>query len=240
MPDNAPGDEALVAQLLRGSEAALGLLYDRHAPAVFRVAHRLLRDPGIAEEIVQETFLALWDRAEQFDPGRGALAAWLTVIARSRAIDRHRAIARRLHAEPFSTVVGDLPDPAATIDWLLASGTPVGLGSAGPSPEAFVASTEARAAIARAVGALAADERLAIVLAYRDGLSQSEIAERLGWPLGTVKTRSRRALRRLREALEDAGASPVATGSRTGGHQDPRPREPFHRTRTAAALKAAG
>ena len=202
MTEHSASDDVLVADLTRGSEAALGLLYDRHGPAVHRTALRLGRDPRVAEEIVQETFLALWNRAEQFDPARGSLGAWLTVIARSRAIDRLRSDARRLPAESFSAVVGDVPDPGATVDWLMVSGTPVALGSTGPPLRRMVAAGESRAAITRALDLLTEDERRVIVLAYRDGLSQSEIAERLGCPLGTVKTRSRRALHRLRDALE--------------------------------------
>ena len=220
-------DHDLMAQVRHGSEAALAQIYDRHATTVYRAAFRLHADAGFAEEVVQETFLALWNRAEQFDSERGSLAAWLTVIARNRAIDRRRAAARRLHAEPFATVVGDLPDPVATVDWLMTSGTPVALGSPEPGPDAMVATGETRAVLARAIGALADEERLAIVLAYREGLSQSEIADRLGWPLGTVKTRSRRALRRLRDELDAAEApAPPARGPGQRASRATRPDRP--------------
>lgn len=200
--DDSPGDVELVRQLVGGSEAALAVLYDRHAPTVLRVALRLNRDRGLAEDVVQETFLTLWNRAEQFDPSRGSLPAWLTTIARNRAIDRGRANSRRVNAQPFSVVAADQPDEAATVDWLMASGSPIGASAPDPQPEAILAAREAQATVAGAVATLSDDERQAILLAYRDGLSQSEIATRLGWPLGTVKTRSRRALRRLREQLQ--------------------------------------
>jgi RNA polymerase sigma-70 factor (ECF subfamily) len=159
--------------------------------------------------VVQETFLALWNRAEQFDPSRGSLGAWLATIARNRAIDRRRSTLRRFRAEAFSSVAADRPDEAATVDWLLASGEPVATATPHLTPEAALAARETQAAVAEAVSILSDDERQAILLAYRDGLSQSEIAHRLGWPLGTVKTRSRRALRRLRAELEAASAAVV-------------------------------
>src|SRR6188472_890030 len=90
-----PDDQALVERLVGGSETALAELYDRHADAIFALVIRLTSDRGIAEEVVQETFLTLWDRAETFDQRAGSLAAWLHTIARNRAIDRLRAAGRR-------------------------------------------------------------------------------------------------------------------------------------------------
>ena len=197
------GDDAgLVRRVELGSEEALASLYDRHAAAVYRVALALNRDRGAAEEVVQETFLALWNRAELFDPALGSLKAWLLTIARNRAIDRVRAASRRVPAAPFSGLVGDVRDEAAAVDWLVASGDILAVGTPEPGPERALAASETSAAIVEAIATLEGPERQAILLAYRDGLSQSEIAAKLGWPIGTVKTRSRRALRRLRDALE--------------------------------------
>ena len=200
-------DVVLVRQVAQGSEGALASLYDRHARAVFRLALSVNRDHGVAEEVVQETFLALWNRAELFDPALGSLASWLLAIARNRAIDRVRSAARRVPAAAFSTLVGDQPDEASAVDWLVASGEIVAVGAPEPGPEVALAASETQAAVARAIASLDEPERQAILLAYRDGLSQSEIAARLDWPIGTVKTRSRRALRRLRETLEARAAA---------------------------------
>lgn len=212
--DGNPGDQELVRHVVAGSESALAALYDRHAVTVFQAALRLARDRGLAEDVVQETFLVLWNRAEQYDPARGSLGAWLATIARNRAIDRDRAARRRIAATPFSVVAADQPDEAATVDWLLASGNPVATGRQDAQPEAVLEASETQEAVAGAVAVLTEEERLTILLAYRDGLSQSEIATRLGWPIGTVKTRTRRALRRVREHLEASagGGPPVPSG----------------------------
>jgi RNA polymerase sigma-70 factor (ECF subfamily) len=203
-------EHGLVREVAEGSEAALASLYDRHADAVFSVALRLNRDRGVAEDIVQETFLALWNRAQQFDPSRGSLPAWLFAIARNRAIDRMRVASRRPPAATFSAFVGDDGDAASTAEWLVASGDIIGTGAAEPGPELVLAAKETRTAVLAALATLNSPERQAILLAYRDGLSQSEIAAHLGWPLGTVKTRSRRALRQLRDAIESAAAAESA------------------------------
>jgi RNA polymerase sigma-70 factor (ECF subfamily) len=191
----------------QGSEEALASLYDRHAAAVFRLALSVNRDRGVAEEVVQETFLALWNRAELFDPALGSLVSWLLAITRNRAIDRVRGTARRVPAAPFSALVGDQPDEASAVDWIVASGDLLAVGAPEPGPEMALAASETQVAVARAIAALDGPERETILLAYRDGLSQSEIAARLGWPIGTVKTRSRRALRRMRAALEAHAAA---------------------------------
>jgi RNA polymerase sigma-70 factor (ECF subfamily) len=196
-------DHGLVREVGRGSESALAALYDRHADAIFGLAFSMTRDRSLAEEVVQETFLALWNRAEQFDPAIGSLAAWLSTIARNRTRDHLRWTARRIPSVPFSSMVGDRPNEAAAVEWLAAAGTVVAAGQADPSPDLAAVSAEERAAVVAALDVLTEDERRAVLLAYRDGLSQTEIAAVTGWPLGTVKTRSRRALRRLRASLED-------------------------------------
>lgn len=199
-------DMTLVRQVVEGSQTGLAALYDRHAAAVFAVALRRFRDRDIAEEVVQETFLVLWNRAELFDGSIGSLGAWLHAIARNRGIDRVRAAGRRVPAVPFSSLLGDGSDDASSLEWLVESGDPVGVAPKEPGPEMALAAGETRAAVIAALDTLGGPERKAILLAYREGLSQSEIATRLGWPLGTVKTRTRRALRHLRDALEQSPA----------------------------------
>jgi RNA polymerase sigma-70 factor (ECF subfamily) len=211
-------EAALVRAVASGSEEALAALYDRHVDGVHAVALRLTGDRGIAEEVVQETFLALWNRAELFNPELASLGTWLRSIARNRTVDRLRALGRR----PALVWLGSHGDPDeadAGMDRLGPDATVIGGSAPGPSPEDAAESASVRASIAAALATMPEVERTAIVLAYRDGLTQQEIAERLAWPLGTVKTRTRRALARLRELLE-ADEAPVATGStvREDGH----------------------
>jgi RNA polymerase sigma-70 factor (ECF subfamily) len=206
-------DAALVREVAAGSEDALGTLYDRYVDAVYAAASRLTADRQVAEEVVQETFLALWNRAELFDPAVGSLAAWLHTIARNRTVDRLRAAGRRPNLIPFSSTTGEDEQDSAALDRLVAAGTILGGAGLGPGPEGELATTELRQILRVALDELPIAERTAIVLAYREELSQSEIADRLGWPLGTVKTRTRRALLRLRGALADElgpGAAPAA------------------------------
>jgi RNA polymerase sigma-70 factor (ECF subfamily) len=184
-----------------GSQAALGDLYDRYVDAVFAASSRLTSDRQMAEEVVQETFLALWNRAELFDPSVGSLAAWLHTIARNRTVDRLRAAGRRPNLLPLSSAAGDEEGDQVALDRLVGAGTVIGGASVGRGPEGELAATELREVLRDALAQLPDAERTAIVLAYREDLTQSEIADKLGWPLGTVKTRTRRALLRLREAL---------------------------------------
>ena len=204
-----PSDSSLLRRLIEGSHDALEGLYDRHAQAVFATALRVSRDREIAAEVVQDTFLTLWNRAELFDPSRGALSSWLTSIARNRAIDRLRAAGRHDRAATFSSFGGAEADDHSTVEWLTSTGDLVGAAGPEPGPEVALADKETREAIQDAVASLSPLERSVIELAYGAGLSQSEIAAQLGWPMGTVKTRTRRALRHIRERLEgpqtDAG-----------------------------------
>jgi RNA polymerase sigma-70 factor, ECF subfamily len=196
-------DAALVARVVSGDEAALGELYDRHAASIFRVAFRLLGDRGQAEDVVQETILALWNRAELFDAEVASLPAWLLTIGRNRAVDRLRARARRLPETPLSAVVAGSLDEEGSLERILARGELLGGGVATPDPEASLDAVWLREVVRRALVAMPEPERQAIELAYYQELTQSEIAARLGWPLGTVKTRTRRALTRLRGILAE-------------------------------------
>ena len=205
-PSLVVSDADLVVELIGGSHDALAVLYDRHSSVVFAAAMRASRDHWIASEVVQETFLAFWDRAERFDPAKGSLAGWLATIARNRAIDHLRAAGRHQRAATFSSFGADA-DEQATVEWLTTSGELVGSASPEPPPELALTSKETRAAIQDAMASLDPTERSVIELAYAGGLTQVEIASHLGWPLGTVKTRTRRALLHLRDRLE---ASPAA------------------------------
>jgi RNA polymerase sigma-70 factor (ECF subfamily) len=206
-------DADLVAAVAGGSEDALAALYDRHASGIHATALRLTSDRGVAEEVVQEVFLTLWNRAERFDPAVGSLSAWLGTIARHRAIDRLRAAGRR----PQLVALGRSEDEGSA-DAALERAAEHRAGGDGPAdgdPVAVLDAVEARAAINDAMATMPDPERAVILLAYRDDLSQSEIAGRLGWPLGTVKTRTRRALARLRTALSETygpGLAPVPHG----------------------------
>jgi RNA polymerase sigma-70 factor (ECF subfamily) len=169
----------------------------------------------MAEEVVQETFLASWDRAEMFDPSVGSLAAWLHTIARNRTVDRLRAAGRRPNLVPLSSAAsgssfGNDEADADTLERVLAGGQLVAGAVPPASPERELALRELRHALQDALARMPEPERIVIVMAYAEELSQSEIAARLGWPLGTVKTRTRRALRHLREVL-GSGVGPEFT-----------------------------
>jgi len=204
MPSSRVGavdDVALVRAVAAGSQDALATLYDRHAEAVYVAACRLTSDRQVAEEVVQETFLALWNRAELFDPQAGSLPAWLHTIARNRTVDRLRAIGRRPRLVAVSSIRQDEEADSSALERIAATGRVVGGADLGPGPEGELEALEVRLTIRDALDGMPEIERTVILLAYRENLTQAEIAERLGWPLGTVKTRTRRALLRLREAL---------------------------------------
>jgi len=208
----AADEAALVRAVASGSEEALAALYDRHIDGVHAVALRLTRDRQMAEEVVQETFLALWNRAELFDPAVASLATWPRTIARNRTVDRLRAAGRRPPLVSLSGH-GDDDDADAGFERLSPDTVVIGGAAPAPGPEAAAESAALRAVIGSALAGMPEAERTVILLAYREGLTQNEIAERLEWPLGTVKTRTRRALARLREVLERDDA-PAGTGAR--------------------------
>jgi RNA polymerase sigma-70 factor, ECF subfamily len=209
-------DVALVRAVADGSEDALSALYDRHIDGVHAVALRLTGDRQLAEEVVQETFLALWNRAELFDPSVASLATWLRAIARNRTVDRMRAAGRRPATVPFAGPgAGDTSE--VDIDRLGPAAAVIGGAAPDPGPEAAAEARDLQERVAAALSTMPDVERAVILLAYQEGLTQSEIAERLEWPLGTVKTRTRRALGHLRQALEVDGE---AVGTRGAGPGD--------------------
>jgi RNA polymerase sigma-70 factor (ECF subfamily) len=200
-------DSELVAEVATGNSDALAELYDRHADALYRAAYRRLGDRHLAEEILQDTFLSLWNRAELFDESQGSLRAWLGTIARNRSIDRLRASGRRPSPAPLSGLADDDDERVMgriSQEALIASGTrPI-------DPEVEADRTEVRRAVLAALAGMPDSERRALEMAYFEDLTQSEIATRLGWPIGTVKTRTRRGLFRLRSVLANVMSSDLA------------------------------
>jgi len=211
-----PSDARLVEQVAAGDEQAFAQIYDRSSKAVLGVVMRLLGDRHAAEEVVQETYLVLWNKAERFNPALGSLLGWLAAIARNRATDRLRAAGRR----PVVVGLGarsDDDDRADAFDLDVARGQPVAAAAFDQDPAEAAVRQWTRGVVRDALARSPADERLALELAYYGGLSQSEIAERLGWPLGTVKTRTRRALARLRGELADVLDPEPRLETGTGG-----------------------
>jgi RNA polymerase sigma-70 factor, ECF subfamily len=177
-------DRLIVERMARGDGAALAEFYDRHGRVVFSLAARILSDQSDAEDLTQDVFALAWSNAARYDPARGAVAAWLLVIARTRAIDKLRArrVRPAIAAENELLRLDAIPDRA-------------------PSVEMIVADRQMSGRVRDALAGLPADQRLALELAYFEGLSHSEIGERTGTPLGTIKTRIRTGLMRLRQAM---------------------------------------
>ncbi len=187
MPGSGAGtrdepDRELVRRMAAGDEAALGQLYDRYATLVHSIALRVVGDADDAEEVVEASFWQAWRQAGRYEEGRGGIGTWLGMIARSRAVDRLRAL-RRSREQAWE----ELPEPPDTAD-------------DGPAMDA-AESDELRRMVATAVATLPPEQRETVELAYFRGMSQTEIAEVTGQPLGTVKTRARLALQKLRSAL---------------------------------------
>lgn len=179
-------DEASLAQRLRARDPqVMSTLYERYSRLVYSLIFRVVRDGATAEDLVQETFLRVWNRASSFDEERGALGPWILTVARNRAIDHLRSIDGRMAAGTMEldrlehpTLFSGFEDSALSID-------------------------RARR-LKKAFTKLTPHQRTVIELAYYEGLSQTEMAERLKEPLGTVKTWVRTALKTLREELSEA------------------------------------
>ena len=169
--ETLPDDAALLKRIVARDAGSVSALYDRHARLLFNLILRILRDRADAEDVLQEVFVAVWMRAESYNPTLGPPAAWLVRIARNRAIDRFRANAAR----------GRLADASQ----ILAASAP----ATGP---------EERHDVVRALGVLPPEQRELVEQAYFMGLTHSELAARFGLPLGTVKTRVRNGLLALR------------------------------------------
>jgi RNA polymerase sigma-70 factor (ECF subfamily) len=175
-------DSALIERMMAGDEAALSTLYDRYSAMLFGMLMRILRDQQAAEEVLQDLFLQLWRNAAQFDAGRGSLPAWLMVIGRNRAISRLRG---RRDREVLEEKEGDYANTFASSQNI----------------EDETVRAELARNISAALAQLPDEQRQAVELAYFEGMTQSEIANRTGTPLGTVKTRVRTAMQTLRQIL---------------------------------------
>jgi len=188
-PEPAPdADAALVRRMAGGDERALAALYDRWQGTVFSLAVHVLGDADEAEEVVEETFWQAWRQSARYAGERGAVGSWLTIIARSRALDRLRARTRLRNAHESSALADPLArDEAVSTD-----------------PLRELELDETRVAVRRALDAIPPEQRRTLEMAYFGGMSQSEIADATGEPLGTVKTRTRLGLQRLRRLLEPA------------------------------------
>jgi len=171
----------LLGEIARGDRDAFARFYDLHAALVHTFALRILRERGEAEEVVQDVFVQVWRQAETYSADRGTPEAWLITLTRSRGIDKLRSRRRRDEMARPADNPDRLPAPAVA--------------------ESATGQAEARATLGGALADLPAAQRSVLELAYFDGLTQSEIAARLGEPLGTVKTRMRSGLERLRGAL---------------------------------------
>jgi RNA polymerase sigma factor (sigma-70 family) len=175
-------DEALVALIARGDDGALAAFYQRFGRVAYGLALRVLRDPALAQDAVQDAFLAAWRTAGAFDPARAKPSTWLLTLVHRRAVDVVRREQRR-RAEPLAE---DAPQPV------------------GEATEEEAALREQRQLVQHALSRLPNEQREALELAYYGGYSQSELADRLGVPLGTIKSRMFTGLTRLRALLGEA------------------------------------
>jgi RNA polymerase sigma-70 factor (ECF subfamily) len=170
-------DISLVSAIRSGDEGAMATLYDRYSSIVYAVGLRVLGDTGAAEDILQDVFMQLWRNPGVFDANRGNLGAWLAVITRNRAIDTLRK--RRPETDIADIVVSVEPDMAGDAE-----------------------RSRAMEKVRGTLGGMPAAQRSALEMAYFDGLTHTEIAEKTGEPLGTIKTRIRAGLMALRKAFE--------------------------------------
>jgi RNA polymerase sigma-70 factor, ECF subfamily len=182
-PQTDAEDAEWLRATARGDEPAFARVYDRYGPILFGLLLRILRSRAEAEDVLQEVFLQVWQRAHSFDPGRGRAFTWLVTLARSRAIDRLRASDSRERAARASAEEAP-PEPAA-----------------GEWADTAAVRAERAEAVRQALAELPEEQRQVLLLAYLEGMSQTEIAAAKSQPLGTVKTRTRTALRKLSESL---------------------------------------
>ena len=178
-------DEELMQRLVYRDLWAFRALYDRYGNLVYSAALRVLRDPQVAEDMVQEIFLRIWRKPESYVAQRGRFATWLTSVTRNRAVDEVRSRGRRFRHETASPEEQERELPAPETN----------------DPALMAELADQRRLILAALAQIPAEQRQIIELAYFGGLTQQEIAERLSQPLGTVKTRIRLGMQKLRVAL---------------------------------------
>lgn len=181
-------DSELLRAISRGDEQALAAIYDRYRLILFGLILRIVHDRQEAEDVLQEALLQVWRRASDFDESRGRVFTWLVTIARSRALDRLRTIGSR----------------TKLADEVLAQSSINEAGDAAGDAAKDAVKSEQGAIVRRALAELPEEQRQPLLLAYFEGLTQTEIAARLGDPLGTVKTRMRSGLSKLRQLLKDS------------------------------------
>lgn len=182
--ENQQRDVELLRQIAAGDRTAFGEFYDRHSALMFSVASRILNDAGEAEDVLQEAFVQIWEKARNFDSKLGKPSSWAAILVRNKAIDRIRASQRRTQ---LAQDAGTEMAIAAEVN---------------ESVNETVHGHETAQLIHSAIVDLPAEQRKAIELAYFSGLTQNEISEKLHEPLGTVKARIRRGLLKLRDQLE--------------------------------------
>ena len=185
-----PTDLSLLQRIAARDTGALAELYDRHSRLIFGLILRIVRDRGEAEEILQEAFFRVWTRAERYDARIGGPLPWMVRVARNRAIDCLRA--RRVRAT--------VDTPATDLAAVEAVAPDTGI----QSPEAAVLDAERRRTLTDALAGLPEDRRQLIEAAFFEGYTHSELAQRFGLPLGTVKTRIRAGMTAMRKRLEHA------------------------------------
>jgi RNA polymerase sigma-70 factor, ECF subfamily len=183
--DRVAEDLALLDRIAGRDASAVGELYDRCGRPLYALVLRIVRDPGDAEDVIQEVFLRVWEKAESYDVTLGSPMAWLVRIARNRAIDRLRAKDSRPAMQPSDDLMEMLVEPDCA-----------------SSPEQIVRASEEQRAVAGALGRLSQEQRELIEAAFFLGYTQSELAEVFRLPLGTVKTRIRTGLRAMRGHLQ--------------------------------------
>jgi RNA polymerase sigma-70 factor, ECF subfamily len=184
-----PGDLELLRAMGRGNEAALEALYERYGGLVYTLALRIVGDPELAREVIQDTFLRAWNGQEAYDPSRGRVPWWLMGIARHRAIDLLRSRSHQARLREREPLTAGLTQRAA-----------IDADTSG--------ALHLRRAVTNALQGLSRVQREAIELAYYGGLTQAEIARELSEPLGTIKSRMREAMERLRNLLVPGGKPP--------------------------------
>ncbi len=190
-----PLDIQLIAAMAQVDERAASALYDRHGAVMYGLALRMVGESADAEEVVLDAFAQAWRDAARFDSTRGSVAGWLTTITRTRALDLIRARGRR--AKMTDTATATLDEPAA-------------MGSGFAAPDIQVQETERAVAVKFALDQLPVTQRQAIELAFFEGLTHHEVADRLSEPLGTVKTRIRLGMQKLRDALSGLAPESVS------------------------------